>query len=165
MKSIAAALPSNSSMYSAISALNASRVDSKFCSMSSFISSTCQLSSVSVTYPVSHCLHIAFTTSVRSCLLLLLISRWSHNDLTMISQIDVLNEVVSFYREWHMGETLRLSSQQCAERLWSPAMMPQCPGYCTVETRWQDMTNSYCFDHSTPMTMWTICHLHLNYAW
>ena len=57
MKSIAAALPSNSSMYSAISALNASRVDSKFCSMSSFISSTCQLSSVSVTYPVSHCLH------------------------------------------------------------------------------------------------------------
>lgn len=74
MKSIAAALPSNSSMYSAISALNASRVDSKFCSMSSFISSTCQLSSVSV-YPVSHCLHIAFTTSVRSCSLLLLISR------------------------------------------------------------------------------------------
>ena len=81
MKSIAAALPSNSSMYSAISALNASRVDSKFCSMSSFISSTCQLSSVSV-YPVSHCLHHFCSFLFASPLNFTVISQWSHKSMS-----------------------------------------------------------------------------------
>lgn len=101
--------------------------------------------------------HIAFTTSVRFCSLLFTsplnftISQWSHKSMSsMKSWVSTGSD--TWERLWDLVRNNALNGfgrQQCCHSVLG-----------TVEPRWQDMTNSYCFDHSTPMTMWTICHLH-----